>query len=849
MKKIIRIFIMLLIALAVMSPQPAAINASKATANQIPNAGSSLTVSPTLSGVIVEESDWMIECVECNKQLGGMSERSLQLDADGYPHIAYGGDGLYYAWYNGTEWHLETLDTNPQDVDYVSLALDSAGYAHIGYYDRAYDDIMYAFQTESGWQYQVVASDASSSCGGISALVLDEVGNPHISYGGDSLYYAHLISNTWQMIKIVDEGTNIYSPSLALDSQGFPHISYSVREACGPYSSELQYAYADSDAWNIETVPTMWYWADDSSLVIDANDRLHISYIESYGFSVEIGYLRYAIRDDTGWQIETVDDIHDLKSTSLAVDGNGLPHISYIVNHTKSYGADLMYAYKDEVVWYTETVVANQQEAVLSNCIALSEAGDPHISYLNETLDPEITYLMYTTLEADGWDFQTVDERFQGGQAGEYNSLALDGEDNPHISYYGDGFNSLKYARRDPAGWYTQTVESVGNFETNWWSPTSITLDLVDYPHISYSSSQLKYAYLDDSGWHTQTVAIDEVGRDPSLALDEQGYPHISYIGDDRRLKYAHLDQSGWQIQIVDRDLTDWDTVMSNSLALDKDNNPHISYSVNYLNELPTLNYAVWDGSSWQIEDIESGFLTYAATSLVLDAEGFPHISYIEEDIDNLKYAYQDASGWNFQLVDNGLIDRISSSLALDQSGYPHISYTYDDSLRYAFQDASGWQILTVDKAGVFEVSSLALDRYGYPHLSYHKGFDLMYAYLPAPERTVTIWPTNMQFNNMPGSIVTATLQVRNRGQHIDIYNVTLEGNHWAVSAPQEIGPLMAAEETTLEIQTSIPPTASLGSSDTATITLTSQSDPSITATAILTTYAGYVYFLPLVEK
>jgi hypothetical protein len=40
---------------------------------------------------------WEIECVDCPKQFEFMTERSLQLDSEGHPHIAAGGNHLYYA--------------------------------------------------------------------------------------------------------------------------------------------------------------------------------------------------------------------------------------------------------------------------------------------------------------------------------------------------------------------------------------------------------------------------------------------------------------------------------------------------------------------------------------------------------------------------------------------------------------------------------------------------------------------------------------------------------------------------------------------------------------------------------
>jgi hypothetical protein len=348
-----------------------------------------------------ENDSWVIEYVDSSIELGGMSERSLQLDAQGHPRIAYGGDSLYYAWYDGANWIIEAVDTGSPDVRYVSLALDTAGFVHIGYYDQADDAIKYAFQTESGWQYQVIARDAGLDCSSISALVLDEGGNPKISYGGNSLNYAHLVSNTWQIIKIVDEGNIAFDPSLALDSQGLPHISYSLREGCGfgYFYSDLQYAYADSAGWKTETVyagTSEHLWAGGSSLVIDWNNQSHISYfVADFLSAYTIGSLQYAIRSDTGWQIETVSDVY-ARSISLAVDRNGSPHISYIIDHVKSYGADLMYAYLDEGVWHTQTIMANDQGwVVFYSSITLDEDDDPHISYLNHNY-AENNYLTYT---------------------------------------------------------------------------------------------------------------------------------------------------------------------------------------------------------------------------------------------------------------------------------------------------------------------------------------------------------------------------------------------------------------------------------------------------------------------
>ena len=37
-----------------------------------------------------------------------MTDRSLALDSSDLPHIAYWKNHLYYTWYDGSTWHLET---------------------------------------------------------------------------------------------------------------------------------------------------------------------------------------------------------------------------------------------------------------------------------------------------------------------------------------------------------------------------------------------------------------------------------------------------------------------------------------------------------------------------------------------------------------------------------------------------------------------------------------------------------------------------------------------------------------------------------------------------------------------
>ena len=136
--------------------------------------------------------------------------------------------------------------------------------------------------------------------------------------------------------------------------------------------------------------------------------------------------------------------------------------------------------------------------------------------------------------EAD-WDIQTADSV---NWVGEYTSIALDSDGNPHISYYDATNHDLRYAYYDGI-WHGETEDSA-----NWVGEyTSLALDSDDNPHISYydaTNHDLRYAYYDGI-WHIETVdSVNLVGEYTSIALDSSDNPHISYYdATNQDLKYA----------------------------------------------------------------------------------------------------------------------------------------------------------------------------------------------------------------------------------------------------------------------------------------------------------------------
>jgi len=315
--------------------------------------------------------------------------------------------------------------------------------------------------------------------------------------------------------------------------------------------------------------------ADFNAIAVDSNNKPHISFADWNS-----GNLYYTAKTNGTWTLEAVDDSMTVGSdedNSIAVDtnDNNKIHISY---HDKWGNKGLRHAYTDSPfdLEYAQDTSGNIWEGA-HNSIAIGSDSTIHIAYLYRTISGphEVRYVSGTS-GSGPWTNVTTIENLANGY-GEI-SMALDGSNYPHISYYywGSGPEyDLKYAYKDGTGWHIETVEATANVGKY----NSITLDSSGYPHISYyndTSDDLKYAYKDGGGWHTETVdSTNDVGRYNSIARDSSNTIYIVYkdvTSDD--FKYAYGSAGSWTTDVLTTEGGNF-----SSIVVDNENKIHFSYT------------------------------------------------------------------------------------------------------------------------------------------------------------------------------------------------------------------------------------------------------------------------------
>ncbi len=457
---------------------------------------------------------WSVQRVDAPQFFYNMTDRMLRLDSNGNPHIAFGADHLYYAWYSSGIWHQETVDDQIGVGQYASLALDSSNHPHISYYDSRNGALKYAYFNGTNWQIQVVDQPATSLAASAAAVepgFPEELGpqyNPipwrEVSpLGGSPLGTS--------AVAAVADGVGQFT-SIAIDSDNRPRISY-----YDAVNEDLKYARWTGSAWSVSTVNSTDKVGKYSSLALDSDDNPRISYLNDSKDN-----LRYAVYNGSSWKKEDIDTDGFVGAySSLALDDNDIAHVSYYEYDLDTEEGNLKYASRSGGSWTTYRI-DQPGDVGLYTSIAIRSNNQPAISYFDQTNGD----LKYASYNGSVW---TISEPDTTDNVGTFTSLVFNKSDRPRIAYFDATESNLKYASYDGSSWGRDTVASARDVGLS----TSLDLDSNDQPQISYfndSNDILKIALTSGSSWQIGEIATANVpGLYSSLKVDFANHARVAF--------------------------------------------------------------------------------------------------------------------------------------------------------------------------------------------------------------------------------------------------------------------------------------------------------------------------------
>ena len=498
-------------------------------------------------------SGWHAEVADSQDRTGFMP--AIAIGTDGYPRINYfrragwvSGSDFYhletwYAYKSASGWQKQLIQrimtTNDQWC--LSMALDSSNQPCVAYHYFASKSLNYMHYNGSGWDQET--ADAGREIGQYASLTLDGSNNPHISYYAmdtPNLYYARKSGSAWSVEQVDSAGDTGGYSSIKMLPSGYPAISYCKFKFTWSdpeyhMGADLKYAYKDGSGWHPSTVQSDVGLY--TSLAIQGGQP-RISYGD---MTYKAQNLRYAQWNGSSWEFATPDpgsapvdpspDWHaDGHWTSLAFDGSGNPHISYM-EHWQDFGATpaedillrrLKHAWRSGGAWYSEIVDDGQMGKFTS--IAINSSGYPCIAYQ----DVGNGYLKYAYKTGSGWQKETIDTATATGW---YASLALNPSDYPRIAYKEIGGQVLRYAWKDAVGWHTETADTSGRVGDY----CSLALTSTGEPYIAYmdwDNLTLKVAYPSPQQYGSISGFVrDNVGQpisQASVTTNVGGYSTLS---------------------------------------------------------------------------------------------------------------------------------------------------------------------------------------------------------------------------------------------------------------------------------------------------------------------------------
>lgn len=354
----------------------------------------------------------------------------------------------------------------------------------------------------------------------------------------------------WQVFR-VDDGAK---PALDLQpSDEFPHISYMTEAVPG----FIKHGEWNGASFDISEVAQGYFYGPLDMVVVAATITIngidefaeipHIMYHDhqAEAFDPDRGDQTHAFQPSpfsAFWIRQAVEDEgHDGWDNAVATHDRKV-HTSSI--DPAQFGSTSGVEYWDgegEV----ESIGSGPVDYEFGTSIAVDADGNPHITYYDYAVQTEKAENLKYAVKRDGaWTIETVDAE---PGAGRYSSVRISPDGAPAISYYAsiatDGI--IRYAIKTDGGWRIEEVDRIEPVPTGMTGArnlTSLDFDPDGNPVISYATFQdVRIAVGTAAGWTVETVVAEPqpdrfIGGLTSLRVDSKGTAHIAYYEFDQSL-------------------------------------------------------------------------------------------------------------------------------------------------------------------------------------------------------------------------------------------------------------------------------------------------------------------------
>ena len=330
------------------------------------------------------------------------------------------------------------------------------------------------------------------------------------------------------------------------------------------------------------------------------------------------------------------------------------------------------------------------------------------------------------------------------------------------LTITGSGFQDMAERNISYDGINHPWVTSTADYGDEAGPENAIAVDSNGHVHIVYINGgnyKIMHAVNEGSGWNTAVVdsCAGSYCWDAHMVVDDNDELHVAYSAQGEKLVYQHYDGQDWNGGVV----SSYARFAPVGIAVDSNNQPHISYSQTGQWCGNGLRLASFDGSAWTTQSVDAGSNKGCDSSIVIDENDHVYIAYQDRDNSKLKFATNKSGSWLSYSPDassfgNTMHPGYATSLAMDEQGQFHIAHYDSDNedLRYSTGVPNGqWSNSIVDASGnTGKNPSIAVDAAGDLHLVYASwsGFDLKYAKL-IPSSSSSWQKSSIQTQDMVG--------------------------------------------------------------------------------------------------